>query len=261
MPGTPEVVRRGRRIRRSRGEPAPERGRPAARPSAVGHSLLVVDAEACPRLCERLGSVGLRVTCVTRGTDGLVELGRLDPDAVLVSPVLADVPAAEVVATMRRFGSRPILLGVGAEDVAAAGPVFVAGATAAVSRPYDPQEVLERLTAELPHFSAREPLVFGPLLLDPAAHTVRLDGVELERVPLKEFELLRLLMLHADQVVSPAEIRGALWPDPGAGSTGRAAPSANAIAVHVNRLRGRLHPPVVLRTVRGLGYRLTVTGE
>ena len=84
------------------------------------------------------------------------------------------------------------------------------------------------------------------------AHTVHVGGVELERVPLKEFELLRLLMSRGDRVVSSAEISRSLWAGASVG------PSPNAISVHVTRLRSRLPPDVVVRTVRGLGYRLTL---
>ncbi|MGH3431377.1 MAG: helix-turn-helix domain-containing protein, partial [Thermocrispum sp.] len=68
----------------------------------------------------------------------------------------------------------------------------------------------------------------------------------------KEFELLRLLMTHADHVVTTEQIREALW---GSGPT---RPSRNAVTVHVRRLRERLGGAEVLRTVRGLGYRLTL---
>ncbi|HSE55372.1 MAG TPA: winged helix-turn-helix domain-containing protein, partial [Nocardioidaceae bacterium] len=65
-------------------------------------------------------------------------------------------------------------------------------------------------------------------------------------------ELLRLLMAHADHVVTQEQIKAALWGE------GAAAPSSNAIAVHVGRLRHRLAGVAELRTVRGRGYRLTV---
>ena len=212
--------------------------------------LLVVDEQGTSITAE-LQDVGLQVTCCSRGADALVAFGTDTPDAVLIAPELPDLPAADVVRAMRRYGARSVLLGVRPTDADRAGPVLLAGATAAVCRPYDAEEVLRHL-AELPVGVARKPLTVGPLTLDPLAHTVHLAGRELAPLPLKEFELLQLLMRHADQVVTPAEIRAALWG--GASSS----PSPNAITVHAARLRGRLEAPLELRTVRGLGYRLTL---
>ena len=218
---------------------------------ASGPRLLVVDADG-ERISQELSSAGMQVTWCAKGSDALVSYGRLEPDAVLLCPRLPDLSAREVVQTVRRFGTQPILLGVAPADADVAGPIFVAGATAAVARPYVAQEVALRIAGELPELSARTQLSFGPLTLDPGAHTVHLAGKELHGVPLKEFELLRLLMTHADRVVSQAQIRSALW------SGADSAPSPNAITVHAARLRSRLQEPVVLRTVRGLGYRLTM---
>ena len=220
-------------------------------PRALGPRLLVVDADG-QKISQELSSTGMQVTCCSSGSDALVSYGKLEPDAVLLSPELPDLSAREVVQTVRRFGSQPILLGVGPADADVAGPIFVAGATAAVARPYVAEEVALRIAGELPELVARAQLSFGPLTLDPGAHTVHLAGEELHGLPLKEFELLRLLMTHADRVVSPTQIRAALWGD------ADSVPSPNAITVHAARLRSRLQEPVVLRTVRGLGYRLTM---
>jgi DNA-binding response OmpR family regulator len=212
----------------------------------------VVDPDGAA-VTARLQAAGMQVTCCPMGSDALVALGTAPPDAVLISPWLPDLPTCEVVATMRRFGVRPVLLGVGSADAEVAGPVLLAGATAVVCRPYDAEQVVRHLADELPAGSARAPVEFGPLTLDPSAHTVHLADRELGPLPLKEFELLHLLMRHGDRVVSSAEIRSALW-----GGT-RTSPSPNAIAIHAGRLRNRLRPPLALRTVRGLGYRLTTT--
>jgi DNA-binding response OmpR family regulator len=121
-----------------------------------------------------------------------------------------------------------------------------------VSRPYAASEIAARLEAEIQHMEQRVRLSYGPLELDPWAYRVRVGGVVLDSLPLKEFELLRLLMAHADHVVTPEQIKTALWGD------GAPGPSSNAITVHVGRLRHRLAGVAELRAVRGRGYRLTV---
>jgi DNA-binding response OmpR family regulator len=60
---------------------------------------------------------------------------------------------------------------------------------------------------------SRTRLQYGPLELDPGSYTVRLNGVELNDFPLKEFELLRLLMMNGGRVVSSDRFRHALWGD------------------------------------------------
>lgn len=213
--------------------------------------LLVADALHGLGVVPDLEAAGAQVSCCDLGSDALVSFGRFEPDAVVIAPDLPDVPSAQVVEAMRRHGAQPILLGVGPADTERAGPVLVAGASGAVSRPYDADEIVARTMRELPALHGRGRISFGPLELDPTAHTVRVGGVELAAMPLKEFALMRLLLQHADQVVSLEEIRAHLWGPAGA-------PTTNAISVHVARLRARLHPPVAVRTVRGLGYRLTL---
>jgi len=110
---------------------------------------------------------------------------------------------------VRNAGCRTVLVGVGLHDVDEAGPALVAGAAGVVARPYDAAELTSRLEPEVHDFEQRFRLVYGPLELDPWAYRVRAGGRVMENLPLKEFELLRLLMAHADHVVSPAQVREA----------------------------------------------------
>lgn len=220
----------------------------------VGVLLLVADpaVEAGGQLDAELEAAGFQTAWCRDGAEALVEFGRRRPDAVLVAPRLEAVDTPSVVRTMRKLGTQPILVGVGAHDVDQVGPALVAGATGAVSRPYSVAELASRLEAEIHDVEQRFKLVYGPLELDPWAYRVRVGSTVWENLPLKEFELLRLLMAHADHVVTPEQIRSALWGEDSPG------PSSNAVTVHVGRLRARLAGVAELRTVRGLGYRLTV---
>jgi DNA-binding response OmpR family regulator len=230
--------------------PAQELGA-AGWPVPLGSKVLLVEHAALAKpLGQRLRAAGLEVVVRSRGSDALVAFGSESPDVVVVAPTLPDVPVTEVVLALRRSGTQPVLVGVGPGDAEAVGPVLLAGATAAVARPYDVDEVLQRVSGALRRRPTDSRLAFGPLVLDPMAHTVHQAGVELDRVPLKEFALLRLLMVNGDRVVTSDQIRSSLWVG--------VPPSRNALAVHVARLRRRLQEPVALRTVRGLGYRLTL---
>ncbi len=198
---------------------------------------------------------GFRLVWCASASEGLVRFGELEPAAVVVAPDLLAPDTATVVSTIRRLdtdaeGARPILVGIGELEAELAGAALAAGATGAVGRPYDGRELALRLQ-HLVAPEARSQLRFGPLQLDLRAHTVRLDGHELSELPLKEFELLRVLMARADGLVPFEEISEALW-------HGSRTPSSNTISVHAGRLRRRLAGRVVVRTVRGLGYRLTL---
>lgn len=220
----------------------------------VGLLLLVADPDehAGSGLDHGLRACGLETVWCCDGAEALVEYGRLGPDAVLLAPRLDVVDTPSVVRTLRGAGTQPLLVGVGQGDLDAVGPALVAGATGAVSRPYLAHEVVGRLEVGIHDRGERFRLVYGPIELDAAAYRVRIGPHLWENPPLKEFQLLRLLMVHADHVVTTEQIRAALW----GGRT--AGPSSNAVAVHVGRLRARLAGVAELRTVRGLGYRLTV---
>jgi DNA-binding response OmpR family regulator len=96
------------------------------------------------------------------------------------------------------------------------------------------------------------PIVCGALRLDPATLEVHLYGRSI-RLPLREYELLRFLMVHADRVLTPEQIYRTVWGRSG----GR---RSNTLAVHIKRLRVRLgdnqEHPHIIKTVRGVGYRL-----
>ena len=238
--------------------PALESAREAAQrwTTYAGLTLLVADGEPAlwQATARRLSTAGVRVTPCTDAAEALLSIGREDPDVVLLAADLPVAPAAAVVTAVRRTSSVPILIGSGPEDTAAAGYALLAGATRLVARPYEAEELLRVIENSRTMIEARRQvpatLTYGPLELCSASFSVRLDGRELA-LPLKEFELLRLLMLNADRVVTVDQIRDALW------GPGGNRPSSNAATVHLARLRGRVGGPEVLRTVRGVGYRLT----
>ena len=221
--------------------------------ASSGLLLLVIDPDVTERhrLVTGLQAQGIEVLWYSDGASALVAFGRSRPHAVVVAPSLAGVDAASVVRAIRAECPIPVLVPVGGDDHDAAGPLLLAGASA-VSRPYEPQELLRRLEERLPNLDQEVRLAYGPLELDPRAYSVHLRGQEIKELPLKEFELLRLLMTYADQVVSTDEIIRTVWGE------GSPAPSASTITVHVARLRARVGSAGSIRRIRGRGYRLTI---
>jgi DNA-binding response OmpR family regulator len=166
------------------------------------------------------------------------------------------VAAAEVIAAVRRYSSVPIAVGVGAGEIDHATEAIAVGATQILSRPYRPSELRTLLNPWLGRARARwdrESVIrFGSLEVDSGAYEVRAAGKPL-KFTLREFELLRLLVLHADRVVTRDQIRRDVWR-----AAGEVA-SANTIAVHIRRIRVRLDGAAEVISVRGIGYRLTVS--
>lgn len=233
----------------------------------TGAQLLVVDPAVDEgALAEGMAGHGVHVTWVASTLDGLVEFGRTDPHAVVVAPEAPGIPADEFVGLIRRHGSPYVIAGTEdldelADPVAAArrgsgvGSLMLAGASAVALRPYAAQHLWELMSHGPRSVSEHAKVEVGPIELDASAFTVRVNGQRIADLPLKEFELLRELMLHSPGIVTDDELGDALW-----GTNGRR-PGGNTIAMHVTRLRARLGPIAVVRRIRGRGYSLTLDPE
>ena len=226
-------------------------------PSPAG-LLLIADEEADQAedsgLLPALRDRGIQVHVVADGALALVEAGRLAPSAMLVSARLPVVDGVTVVRTIRAVpghGDLPILLAVGPDDRAQAAAGLDAGASACVGKPYRVNEVLAMIGAiggrpaggDRPLATAapgrggeggaqeQTVLRYGPVLLDAAAHEVRVDG-RIVHLPPREFRLLHLLLTQAGRVVSRETLLTEVWGSPDT--------DPNTLAVHVRRLRRRL---------------------
>jgi two-component system, OmpR family, response regulator len=220
--------------------------------------VFVVDSDpsACrdvQRACEQLGAA---FTVCGDGADALFLIGHQSPDVVFIDASLPGLSCASVIESLRRHTSVPIVVGVDADRTSAAAPAIAAGGTRLLNRPYELRQLQPLLEAWLAQAEERMQLTarvtLGSLELDSLAYVVRASGRPLA-LTLKEFELLRYLMLHADRVVTPEQLREAVW------SSSEEGPTANTIAVHVRRIRAQLGDSVRIVSVRGVGYRLTLT--
>lgn len=124
------------------------------------------------------------------------------------------------------------------------------GADDYVLKPFDLDEIAARLRALLRRAHGRpEPLIrLGEIELNPAARTVTRAGQMLELTP-REFDLLHLLLEHADRVLTRRALEEQLY-------TWNEAVDSNALEVHIHHLRKKLGNDVI-RTVRGIGYMAT----
>jgi len=125
-----------------------------------------------------------------------------------------------------------------------------------VTKPFSPRELKARIKAVLRRRApeaAQEPLVAGPLRLDPATHRVTVDGRPVPIGP-TEFRLLRFLLARPERVHSRTQLLDQVWGD-------HVYIEERTVDVHIRRLRLALEPSgqdAMIETVRGSGYRLAV---
>ena len=129
------------------------------------------------------------------------------------------------------------------------------GADDYVTKPYSPRELLARIRAVLRRGQDVEllpdTLEAGPVRMDVERHVVTVSGDEI-RLPLKEFELLEMLLRNTGRVLTRGQLIDRIWGADYVGDT-------KTLDVHVKRLRAKLEKdpsnPQHLVTVRGLGYK------
>jgi two-component system, OmpR family, response regulator RegX3 len=230
----------------------------------VAEQLTVLLVEDEPSFVEAL-VVGLKregfhVDVAYDGAEALEKFNTVHPDLVLLDIMLPKVPGIDVCRTIRAAGSRTPIIMVTAKTSELDTVVGLeVGADDYVSKPYRLRELVARMRAvlrrspppdELP--DEGEVLEAGDLRLDSERHEVYLRGEEVN-LPLKEFELLELLMTNAGRVLTRETLIDRVWGPHYVGDT-------KTLDVHVKRLRARIEDdpahPQRITTIRGLGYKL-----
>jgi two-component system response regulator RegX3 len=220
--------------------------------------LVVEDEESYVQALEAgLEREGFRVRVARDGVEALALFGAVHPDIVLLDLMLPGIPGLDVCRQLRSRSSVPIIM-VTAKDAELDAIVGLeVGADDYVSKPYRIRELVARMRAVLRRSPANDDagtdalLTVGELMLDQDRHEVRLRGRPVE-LPLREFEVLEVLMANAGRVVTRDALLDRVW---GPGYQGE----AKTIDVHIKRLRGRIEDdpanPSRITTIRGLGYR------
>lgn len=215
--------------------------------------LVGTDTAAIEVLAGELMRRDMQVMLSCEAGDGLLALGTTAPDVVLLTPGVAAADAAAFLRTLRRRHSTPVIAGVDPAATQTATLLLDAGATACVAWPFRLAELLPLLRAAGTAEPLPDVLRIGGIEVRVPAHEVRVDGRRVE-FPLREFELLVLLMTHAGTVVTRQQIKDTIWGIDYAGAT-------NTVTVHIARIRQRLGDspdrPSYVEAVRGLGYRFT----
>jgi two-component system response regulator RegX3 len=226
--------------------------------------LVVEDEESfIDALSVGLKREGFRVEIARDGMEALNRFDIVNPDLVLLDVMLPRVSGIDVCRQLRRRTQVPIIMvtAKGAEIDTVVG--LEVGADDYITKPYRLRELVARIRAVLRRAPGdREAsgnggeltdgaLVVGDVSLDPEQHEVVVRG-EAISLPLKEFELLHLLLANAGRVLPRETLIDRVWGTDYVGDT-------KTLDVHVKRLRGKVEPdpanPVRIVTIRGLGYK------
>ncbi len=203
---------------------------------------------------------GFRVEVAVDGVEALARFDIVQPDVVLLDVMLPKISGIDVCRQLRKRSQVPIIMvtAKGAEIDTVVG--LEVGADDYVTKPYRMRELVARMRAVMRRQAAgatdsaelsEGALTVGDVSLDPDEHRVRIDGNDVQ-LPLKEFELLHLLLANAGRVLSRDVLIDRVWGSDYVGDT-------KTLDVHVKRLRGKLEAdtanPTRIVTIRGLGYR------
>lgn len=208
-----------------------------------------------------LGREGFKVEVAVDGLEALEKFDLVKPDVVLLDVMLPKISGVDVCRQLRKRSQVPIIMvtAKGAEIDTVVG--LEVGADDYVTKPYRMRELVARMRAVLrraaadgsidsPEFSEGS-LGVGGVLLDPAEHRVSVDGVDMT-LPLKEFELLHLLLANAGRVLPRDTLIDRVWGSDYVGDT-------KTLDVHIKRLRSKIEidaaVPTRITTIRGLGYK------
>ncbi len=220
--------------------------------------VLVVEDEESFR--EALGFMlrkeGYDVLAVADGVLALEEFDRHGADIILLDLMLPGVSGTEVCRTIRQKSNVPIIM-VTAKDSEIDKVVGLEiGADNYVTKPFSSRELVARIRAVLRRGpETDDPQVniieAGPVRIDVERHVVTVDGSPMS-LPLKEFDLLELLLRNTGRVLTRGQLIDRVWGSDYVGDT-------KTLDVHVKRLRSKIEPdpasPRHLITVRGLGYK------
>ncbi|MBV8690709.1 MAG: response regulator transcription factor [Actinobacteria bacterium] len=224
------------------------------------NTVLVVEDEESfvEALVVGLKREGFRVKVARDGLEALEVFDGTRPDLVLLDVMLPKMSGVDVCREIRNKSRVPIIMvtAKGSEIDTVVG--LEVGADDYVTKPYRLRELVARMRAVLRRAPSEEgmqtsgeALTVGDVWLDPERHEVSVRGDEVT-LPLKEFELLELLLDNAGRVLTRETLIDRVWGPHYVGDT-------KTLDVHIKRIRAKIEEdpsrPTRITTIRGLGYR------
>jgi two-component system response regulator RegX3 len=227
----------------------------------VTRILVVEDEESfSDALSYVLTREGYEVALAATGHEALDEYDRNGADLVLLDLMLPGISGTEVCRQLRARGSVPVIMLTAKDGEVDKVVGLELGADDYVTKPYSSRELVARIRAVLrrredtSEESDLGTIEAGPVRIDVERHSVAVAGRPVQ-LPLKEFELLELLIRNAGRVLTRGQIIDRVWGVDYVGDT-------KTLDVHIKRLRSKVEPkpssPRHIVTVRGLGYKFEV---
>jgi len=222
-------------------------------------TILVVEDEESfvEALTVGLKREGFRVRIARDGAEALELFDLVRPDLVLLDVMLPRVSGIDVCRAIRSRSRVPIIMVTARTSEIDTVVGLEVGADDYVSKPYRLRELVARMRAALrraPAADARPSpgvLEVGDVRLDPERHEVLIRG-DAVSLPLKEFELLEILLENAGRVLTRDVLIDRIWGADYVGDT-------KTLDVHIKRLRAKVEPdpsaPRSIVTIRGMGYK------
>jgi len=242
----------------------------APRDKCMTQTILVVDDEAKLRDMIRvyLEQEGYRVVEAGHGREALYVARVEKPDLIILDLMMPEMSGTEFMRAFSKEAETPVIMLTAKVEDQDKILGLELGADDYLTKPFNVRELLARVRAVLRRREAAsvvvgaaaggsldladdELLVAGPVQMDVERHTVRVRG-ELVAFPLKEFELLEMLLRNAGRVLTRGQLIDRIWGSDYVGDT-------KTLDVHVKRIRARIEVdagnPALVLTVRGLGYK------
>jgi len=228
-------------------------------------TILVVDDEQSYRdaLAVALEREGFDVVLAADGAEAIERFDSAHPQLVLLDVMLPKVSGIDVCREIRTRSRVPIIMVTARNAEIDAVVGLEVGADDYVTKPFRLRELVARVRAGLRRSPSdddlpadhTEQLEVGDVRLDAARHEVFVRD-DLVALPLKEFELLELLLANAGRVLTRDVLIDRIWGPNYFGDT-------KTLDVHVKRLRAKIEAdpanPARIVTVRGVGYRYEKT--
>jgi two-component system, OmpR family, response regulator RegX3 len=220
--------------------------------------ILLVEDEASfsEPLSYLLEKEGYDVSVAETGPDAVAMFESDGADLVLLDLMLPGMSGVDVCRALRSRSNLPIIMLTAKDSEIDKVVGLELGADDYVTKPYSSRELLARIKAVLRRLAEPEELLpatieSGPVRMDVERHVVTVGGRQVS-LPLKEFELLELLLRNTGRVLTRGQLIDRIWGSDYVGDT-------KTLDVHIKRLRAKVESdptsPRHIVTVRGLGYK------
>lgn len=226
--------------------------------------VLLVEDEATLAMIvqETLNSEGFDVSIANDGVEGIKMAETLNPDILVVDIMMPNMDGFEMVKRIRKNDkTTPVLFLTARSAVNDVVEGFEIGGNDYLRKPFSMMELIVRIKALVKRFNVQqisntaantEEIQIGKFLLNPVTQILSF-GDEAEELSHRESELLRILAVNKDKVVTTKEILLELWGDD-------SPYNAKSLQVFITKLRHKLENDsnIKILNIRGIGYKMVV---